>query len=234
MPKNLFGIKAKKEEEKYIYLKNKSGLMSLVQIGVLEIHLWGSNITHLNKPDMIVFDLDPSPDVPWKEVVSAARLIKNYLSELQLNSYVKTTGGKGLHIVVPIFPRHTWKTIKDFTHHFVRTLVKSHPSKYISEMSKSKRKGKIFIDYLRNSKGATSIAAYSTRSRIHAPVSTPIHWDELTAHIEDTSFNIFSVIKRLKNLKNDPWSHFFDENQQLDLSILDDDTESYKSFKGKR
>jgi bifunctional non-homologous end joining protein LigD len=189
--------------------------MSLVQMGSLELHPWGSKINKVEHPDMITLDLDPAPDVPWKKVVLAAKNIRNYLKQYKLKSYVKTTGGKGLHVVIPIKPLYSWDAAKEFSHSLVNVLVEEHPTEYIAQMSKAKRKGKIFIDYLRNQRGATSVSAFSTRARPNAPVSVPLHWDELTNRREDTAFNIKTLPKRLKNLKKDPWKDFFTVKQKL-------------------
>lgn len=205
------------ETEQYIYLDNKDGLLNLVQMGVLEIHPWGSTIKHLECPDILIFDLDPAPDVEWKTVVEAAFEVKDQLEQYQLTSFVKTTGGKGLHIVIPIKPEYDWEEVKNFTRVFVEFLERKDPEKYISKMTKAKRKGKIFIDYLRNQHDATAIAPYSTRARIHAPVATPLYWDELSEHFEDTFFTLRTVLKRLSSLKNDPWEAFWTVVQSLRL-----------------
>lgn len=205
------------EVEQYIYLNDKKGLLSLVQMGVLEIHPWGSTISHLNEPDILIFDLDPAENVPWSKVVAAALEIRDYLSQYHLQSFVKSTGGKGLHVVIPIKAEQDWDEIKEFTHSFVQTLEKLKPQEYISTMNKSKRTGKIFVDYLRNQRSATAIAAYSTRARIHAPVSTPLAWDELSSRIEDTTYTLKTLPQRLKTLKTDPWADFWKIKQSLDL-----------------
>lgn len=218
LPNHLFGvpiIEKNGSQEEYIYLKNINGLIALVQLGVLEIHPWGSSIKTVDSPDIIVFDLDPAEDVLWKEVVSAAKLIKKYLAELKLTSFVKSTGGKGLHIVLPIQPKLDWDTIKDFTHSLADFIVQQDPEKYVSTISKKARKGKIFIDYLRNQKGATAIAPYSTRARENATIATPLHWDELTNNIKDATFNIKTIYKRIDNLKKDPWDQFLKIKQKL-------------------
>lgn len=211
----------KNETTDYTYIDDKEGLLSLIQMGVMEIHPWGSTIDHLDYPDILVFDLDPAPDVGWKEVVDAAFLLKKHLLSLKLQSFIKTTGGKGLHVVIPIKPEHTWDIISPFTHAFVETIEQLHPEKYVSTMSKSKREGKIFIDYLRNQRDATAIGAYSSRARIHAPVATPIDWDELTDDIKDTSFNIFTLPERLKQLKKDPWEDFWKIGKKQSLKIIE-------------
>lgn len=216
-PPSLHGItiKEKKSKEECIYIKDEAGLMGLVQLGSLEIHTWGSDIEKVEYPDMIVFDLDPSPDVEWKEVVKAALEVKKHLSEYQLTSFVKTTGGKGLHVVIPIKPEFTWDEIKHFAHTFANFMVMQNPDKYVDVMNKVKRKGKIFIDYMRNQRGATAIAPYSTRAREHAPVATPFEWDELTNKQKDTFYTIKTLPNRLDKLKHDPWKAFFKIKQSL-------------------
>lgn len=210
-------VKSKEGVENYIYLNDREGLLSLVQMGVLEIHPWGSLISQIETPDFIVIDLDPAPDVSWETVVKAAREIKSHLEEFKLTSFVKTTGGKGLHVVLPIEPKYDWDEVKNFTHVFVEFLEKNKPDLYISTMSKAKRSGKIFVDYLRNQRGATAIGVYSTRARAQAPVSAPIHWDELGKDKRGTEFNIESLPKRLLSLKHDPWEDFWKIKQSLRL-----------------
>jgi bifunctional non-homologous end joining protein LigD len=208
------------EKERYIYIEDEAGLLSLVQLGVLEIHPWGSQIDKLDYPDRIIFDLDPAPNVPWKAVVEAARDVKYYLAEYQLTSFVKTTGGKGLHVVVPIKPEYPWEEVKSFAKAFVEVLETIKPDKYISKISKTRRKGKIFIDYLRNQRGGTAVAAYSTRARIHAPVSTPLDWDELTFTKKDAYYTIATLPKRLKKLQQELWKTFWTTHQSLRLDKL--------------
>ncbi|MCE0723198.1 MULTISPECIES: DNA ligase D [Legionella] len=208
------------EHERYIYLNDQQGLLSLVQMGVLEIHPWGSTIKHLEEPDIIILDLDPAPDVPWADVVKAALDVRDHLNQYKLKSFVKSTGGKGLHVVIPILPEYEWEEVKQFTHIFVQFLEKLNPKNYISKMTKSKRGGKIFIDYLRNQRTATAIGPYSTRARLHAPVATPLSWDELSNHKEENSFTIKTLPKRLKKLKEDPWQSFWTLKQSLRLDEL--------------
>jgi bifunctional non-homologous end joining protein LigD len=218
-PPQLKGIVIKEKEKKaeYIYIDDSAGLFALVQMGCLELHPWGSTIKKVDHPDIIIFDLDPAPDVPWKNIVSTAFAVKKYLAELKLQSFVKTTGGKGLHIVIPIKPEFTWTEIKNYAHAFVDLMVSEYPNKYIDTMAKAKRKGKIFIDYLRNVRGATAIAPYSTRARAHAPIATPIHWDELSNHFKDTFFTLKTLPKRLQNLQVDPWQDFFKIKQRVKI-----------------
>lgn len=210
-------IKEKVGKDNYIYIKDREGLMALPQMGVLELHPWGSRIETIEQPDIIVFDLDPAPGIPWKKIVSAAFLIKETLEAFKLTCFVKTTGGKGLHVVIPIKPKYDWDEIKNFTKVLVDYLVINHPNDYIGVMTKAKRTGKIYVDYLRNQRGATSIAPYSTRARKYAPVATPVAWDELTNDIRDTFFTIENVPKRLADMKEDPWGDFFKLKQNLNL-----------------
>jgi bifunctional non-homologous end joining protein LigD len=200
----------------YIYLKDRSGLLALVQMGVLEIHPWGSTIQDINTPDRVIFDLDPAPDVPWIKVVAAANEMREHLDQLQLKSFVKTTGGKGLHVVVPILPEYSWDEVKLFSQSFVQSMEHLKPKEYITKMTKSLRTGKIYLDYLRNQHGATAISAYSTRALIHAPLSIPLAWDELSGEKEDNTFTIHNIYKRINNLQ-DPWKDFWTLKQSLDL-----------------
>lgn len=209
------------DHERYIYLNNKEGLFGLVQMGVLEIHPWGSTIQHLEQPDIIIIDLDPAPDVPWSRVVQGAKEVRDYLAQYELTSFVKSTGGKGLHVVVPIIPEYGWEEVKEFTQVFVQFLEKLKPKEYISTMTKSKRSKKIFVDYLRNQRTATAVGAYSTRARLHAPVSTPLSWDELGDDIEDNSYTIKTLPKRLEQLREDPWKDFWNIKQSLRLDKLE-------------
>lgn len=206
--------------EHFIYVHDKKELLNLVQMDTLEIHPWGSTITHLENPDILVIDLDPAPDVPWSRVVTAALEVRDQLAQYQLKSFVKSTGGKGLHVVIPIKPEYEWDTVNEFTHVFVRFLEQLKPDKYVSTMSKSKRSGKIFVDYLRNQRTATSIGAYSTRAKIHAPVSTPLAWEELSPNKEENTYTIRTLPKRLQQLHNDPWADFWNIKQSLRLDDL--------------
>jgi bifunctional non-homologous end joining protein LigD len=201
--------------EYYSVAENIDGVIALVQMGALEIHVWGSREDKLEQPDMMVFDLDPAPEVEWTDVIRAALLLRERLSDLGLSSFVKTTGGKGLHIVVPLTPDADWDTVKAFSGAVAQSIVRESPGQYIATMSKAKRKGRIFIDYFRNGRGATSVAAYSTRSLPGAPVSTPVAWDELTAKLKSNSYNISNIRRRLAGLEKDPWAGYFSVRQQI-------------------
>jgi len=203
--------------EPYITLNSAEALAGLAQLGVLEIHPWGSRNEDLEHPDRIVFDLDPDEDLPWTEVISGANEVRAGLKELGLESFVKTTGGKGLHIVAPITPEHPWPEIKEFTRQFVVAMEKIKPQRYLSKMTKAARKGKIYLDYLRNERGATSVAAYSPRARAGAAVSMPLSWPELKKMTERPSFQVADFPVWKARLKKDPWAEMGRLKQKLKL-----------------
>lgn len=200
--------------EELLSISDRDGLFALVQAGVLEIHVWGSTIDDVEHPNRIVFDLDPGDDVPWAAVVKAAREFRERLAALKLESFVKTTGGKGLHVVLP-FHGSGWDETKDFAHAMVLAMTADAPDKYVSKMTKSIRGGKIFLDYLRNGRGATAIAAYSTRARAGAPVSVPVTWDELGPKLAPNKFTLLNIGRRLGALKKDPWADIGKVKQKL-------------------
>jgi bifunctional non-homologous end joining protein LigD len=193
------------------------GLISLIQMGALELHVWGARAPRLESPDRMVFDLDPDDGLPWTRVTEAAELIKERLAAMKLKSWVKTTGGKGLHVVVPLTGKQTWDEVKAFSQALAERLVKETPDRYTSKMSKAGRQGKIFIDYLRNSRGATAVAAYSTRSRAGATVSVPVRWEELSRLTLD-EFTVKTVPRRLQVLKEDPWKDVGTIRQSISAS----------------
>jgi len=201
-------------------IKNTAGLIELVQMGVLEIHVWGSEARTIERPNRLIFDLDPDPSVDWTDVIQAAREVRTVIEELGLKTFLKTTGGKGLHIVVPIQPKTDWEEAKPFCKAIADFMARVGPERYIATMSKAARKGKIFVDYLRNGRGATAVAAYSTRSRPGAPVSVPISWEELTPKIRPDTFNINNLPERLKKLRKDPWEGIESTKQSITKSML--------------
>ena len=170
-------IKEGRDAAAFLYIDSLSGLIALVQMGVLELHTWGSRKERIERPDRLIFDLDPDPSVSWLDLKDAAQTIKSGLSELGLTAFVKTTGGKGLHVVTPITPKQDWDFVKEFSKAVAQSLVKAAPDQYTATMSKSKRAGKIFIDYLRNARTASAVCAYSPRARPGAPVSMPVSWE---------------------------------------------------------
>lgn len=208
-------IRESSKTEHYIVIDDVQGLIALAQVGALEIHAWGSREDKLEQPDRLIFDLDPNPDVPWTRVVESAKQIRKFLQELGLESFLKTTGGKGLHLVVPIERRHDWDDAKAFCRSVAEAIVAADPEHYTANMSKAARTGKIFVDYLRNGRGATSVAPYSARSRPGATVSTPVSWKELSPEIRSDQFTIRNLAARLAKLRSDPWKEIFDLHQGL-------------------
>jgi bifunctional non-homologous end joining protein LigD len=199
---------ARDGDEELLVIHDLEGLTSLVQAGVLEIHPWGATRHDLDRPDRLVFDLDPGEGIPWPEVIAAALEVRTRLKDIGLESFVKTSGGKGLHVVVPVRPEHSWDEAKDFTLRLAAGMAKDAPGRFTARLSKGGRKGRIFIDYLRNGRGATAVATYSTRARAGAPVSTPLGWEELTTEIRADHYRVGNLLHRLRHLPGDPWAGF--------------------------
>ena len=205
----------------YFAVNSMQAAVALLQWGVLELHPWGSRTPHLDRPDRLIFDFDPDDAVAWKDLVSAVGVLRTLLGDLGLQAFIKTTGGKGLHVVLPVRPTLSWEEGKGFTRRVAELLAGTFPDRFTAVMSKSQRKGKIFIDYLRNAEGATAIAAYSLRARAHAPVATPIAWDELDSQdVRFDHFNLQTVQARLRKLKHDPWSDFFTTAQTITKAMF--------------
>jgi DNA ligase D len=192
-------------EEPYLYISNEPGLIALVQMGVLEIHPWGALIDRPDRPDRVIFDLDPGEGLGFTDVMKAAREVRDALKRRDLQSFVKTTGGKGLHVVVPIARRYGWADVKSWAKAVATAMAADAAQRYLTRIAKAERKGRIFIDYLRNDPTSTAVAPYSTRARAGAPVATPLHWDELTARLDPAAFTVATVPERLKRFKTDPW-----------------------------
>ena len=203
------------EKEPSLAIESIEGLLSLVQGNVLEIHPWGSTLADPERPDRLIFDLDPGEEVSWGDVIDAAREVRKRLVEgLKLESFVKTSGGKGLHVVVPLLPDMDWESAKFTSKKLAEAMAADSPRRYVANMSKSARKGRIFVDYLRNGRGATAVAAYSTRARAGATVSTPVGWDELSDAIKSDHYRLGNIDRRLANLSRDPWADFFKIKQR--------------------
>jgi bifunctional non-homologous end joining protein LigD len=204
----------------YMMADSLGALAGLVQMGVLELHTWGAKRDKLERPDRMILDLDPDPAVEWPSVIEGAQLLRTLLGELNLASFVKTTGGKGLHIVVPLQRVHTWDEVKTFSKAVAEHLVRMIPERFLANMSKQKRKGKIYVDYLRNARGATAVAAYSTRAKPEAPVSVPLAWSELSTEIRSDHFTLANVQDRLRLLRRDPWKDYYSAKQRLTRNML--------------
>jgi bifunctional non-homologous end joining protein LigD len=208
-------IEESKGVELYPVANSLSAVIGLVQMGVLEIHTWGSSTDALERPDRMIFDLDPDVGLPWSQVVEAAQLTRALLTELGLKSFLKTTGGKGLHVVVPIQRKLGWDEVKGFSQAVAQHMTRAIPQRFTDKLPKREREKKIFIDYLRNGRGATAIAAFSTRAKPAAPVSVPLAWDELSVDLKSDYFNLENVGARLKHLREDPWADYWKTRQSI-------------------
>ncbi len=189
-----------------ISIDDVEGLVGLAQIGALEIHIWGSRLDRIELADRLVFDLDPDEGLPWARVAEGAMIMRTRLRELGLESFLKTTGGKGLHVVAPIRRGPDWDQVKAFTKAVAEKAALEDPARFTANMSKAKRKGRIYVDFLRNQRGATFIAPYSTRAKPGAPVSVPIFWEELDEGVTSDQYNIATLPGRLRSLREDPWA----------------------------
>ena len=205
--------------EPYITLSTPKALAGLAQLGVLEVHPWGSCNDSLEHPDRIIIDLDPDSAIEWETLAASAADVRKQLKSLGLESFLKTTGGKGLHVVVPIEPQHEWPVIKDFTHAFVVEMEKRNPSLYLTKMTKAARTGRIFLDYLRNQREATAVAPYSPRARAGAPVSMPIPWTALKES-ERPAFHVTDYEDWKPRLRRDPWKDLPETKQQITAETL--------------
>lgn len=203
------------ESGAYLYFTNAAGLIALVQMGVLEIHPWGCRIDKPERPDRITFDLDPGEGLEFRDAIAGAKEVRTFLTMLGLQSFVKTTGGKGVHVQLPIARRYSWSEVKSFAKRAAELIAAKAPDRYLTRISKAERQRRIFIDYLRNDPTSTSVAAYSTRARPGAPVSTPLHWDELNGELDPAKFNVMSVPRRLRRLRRNPWADMDNLNQLL-------------------
>jgi bifunctional non-homologous end joining protein LigD len=202
-------VSIKDGEDPYAMVDGVPALLGLVQIGVLELHAWGSRAEHLDQPDIVVFDLDPDQGLPWSAVVEAAFKLKARLETLGLRPFARLTGGKGLHLVVPVIPGPKWPAVKRFSRAVVNEMVREEPRSFTASVSKSRRGGKIFIDYLRNDREATAIASYSPRARSGAPVALPIEWQDLQQNqAKQPRFGILEVPTLLRRRARDPWQEF--------------------------
>jgi bifunctional non-homologous end joining protein LigD len=195
------------------------GLLTAVQLGVLELHTWNSRADRLESPDRVTFDIDPDPTVTWDDTVQAAFEVRALLAELALECFVKTTGGKGLHVVVPLVRRSGWEQVKEFSRSVAATLAAANPGRYTLQLSKSHRRGRLLLDYLRNTRGATAVEVYSTRARPGAPVSTPVSWDELQLGVDPQGFTVETVPRRLA-AGVDPWREYGAMRQSLTAPLL--------------
>jgi len=185
-----------------------------VQMGTIELHTWGATSDRIEFPDRITLDLDPDPALPWRSIVEATQLTLAVIDELKLKAFLKTTGGKGMHIVIPLSPSAGWDYVKEFSKSISQFMEQQIPERFVAKMGPQNRLGKIFIDYLRNQRGASTVSAYSIRARKDLPVSVPITRKELLTITSSAQWNISNIEQHLSKLKKDPWADY-KNNQQI-------------------
>jgi bifunctional non-homologous end joining protein LigD len=215
LDKHIRQIHDPREKQPIVGIDTFDGLIALVQAAALEIHPWGSRSDDLDHPDRLIFDLDPGEGISFPDLIAAAREVRQRLAQAKLESFVKTTGGKGLHVVAPIEPRSTWEQAKNFCRGLAEAMAREAPQRFTATAAKKARGGHIYIDYLRNARGATAVAPYSTRARPGAAISTPLTWDELDSTTSASQFTLGNFGKRLQHLGTDPWNGFFELRQKL-------------------
>ena len=206
---------ADSESGPYVFVKDVRGLVALVQYGVMELHLWGARADKVDRPDRIVFDLDPDDSVGWPEIMNTALQVRSLLADCNLESWLKTSGGKGLHVVVPIARRVSWDDVRDFARLVSARLMHDSPDRIVDVASKAARKGKIYIDYLRNGKGSTAIAPWSSRARPGAPISLPVSWEDSPKLESGNAVSIRDAVKIANTMRVDPWAAMLKSNQRL-------------------
>jgi len=202
-------------DEPYLFIRDVGGLIAMVQMGVLEMHPWGVTVDRTDKADRIVFDLDPDEGLSFEDVIAAAKEVRERLEALGLVSFVKTTGGKGLHVVVPVEATADWRDVKSFAKGVSAQMAADSPERYLTKISKAERVGRIFIDYLRNDPTSTAVAPYSTRSRAGAPVAMPLTWDQVKPGLDPCDYLLTTVPDLIRAQEADPWAGMLKVKQRL-------------------
>jgi bifunctional non-homologous end joining protein LigD len=210
-------IQEKTKVGEYMVVDTLEGLVSLAQMNVLEIHTWNSTMDHLEQPDRIVLDLDPGQRVTWTQVIAAAKEVRRMLASIGLKTWIKTTGGRGLHVVVPLVPDADWSECLEFAHAIANLIAEQNPEQYTTDFRKVGREDKILIDYLRNNRTNTSICAFAVRARAGAPVSMPVEWADLKPSLKPDRFTVSSVRAYLARRRVDPWRDYSRVKQRLKL-----------------
>jgi bifunctional non-homologous end joining protein LigD len=218
VPDAVARVRVDRGESPYAMVNDLAGIVSLVQIGVLELHVWGARADRLDRPDLCVFDIDPDASVPWARVVETASALRAHLGELELAAFARVTGGKGVHVVVPLVRRAGWDELRAFARGVAQAFARVAPDQFTAVMSKAKRKGKIYIDWVRNTREATAIACYSTRARPGAPIAIPVTWDELEASSAPILESVREVLRRMAD--PDPWADFEAARRPLTRAAL--------------
>jgi bifunctional non-homologous end joining protein LigD len=203
------------EGSPYLAIDDTSGLVALAQMSAIELHAWGATEADPMHPDRLVFDLDPGEGVAFTAVIEAAHEVRDRLQRLGLVPFCRTTGGKGLHVVVPLVPRASWDEAKPWCRAFAELLSQEQPRKYLPTLSKAERRGRILIDWLRNGMGATAVASYCPRARPGAPVATPLAWSEVAGKLDPSAHSLRTVLQRLRQLRTPPWGRFTESARPL-------------------
>jgi bifunctional non-homologous end joining protein LigD len=207
MNEAIFKSRDPEDNDEILFIRDFEGVAALVQFGVVEIHIWGATVEAIGTPDQIVFDLDPDEGLEVADVRAATLDVKSRLDDVDLPNFLKTSGGKGFHVIVPLKPKADWATVKSFAHDFAHAMEQSDPGRYTATLSKSARKGRIFIDYLRNARGSTTVAAYSSRAKAGATVSMPVPWESLDG-LSPAEFRIGKQRLTKALSTDDPWKAY--------------------------
>lgn len=215
VPRQIEKVKVPGFDNPYLFIRDLPGLVALVQMGVLEIHPWGVRVERPDQPDRMIFDLDPGEGLGFDAVVTAALDVRDRLAALGLASFVKTTGGKGLHVVLPVDPVHAWPEVKAWAKSLSERMAADAPDRYLTRIAKAERTGRIFIDYLRNDPTSTAVGPYSTRARPGAPVAMPLPWEEVKPDLDPARFTVRTAAEFVARRKKDPWTELIEIRQQL-------------------
>jgi bifunctional non-homologous end joining protein LigD len=208
-------LKDSSGQQTYLCIDDVRGLLELVQMNTLEFHPWGAHAATTSRADRVVFDLDPHASVAWKDIAAGAALVRAHLSSLGLTAFLRTSGGKGLHVVVPLRPAAAWTQVRAFASSVAQALTAKHPERFVAVAGEAKRGGRTFIDWLRNSRGATSIASYSLRARADAGVAMPLAWNQLARLDGAHAFTIVNALAHIRRRRADPWRDIDSIDQAL-------------------